>query len=87
MLKMELWNEVNSGTAADTILNLSQRWLDEQDYEDINEYLQVIQKQIPQAYKMSKRPFGVTCKCEDGNLLIYVKLTNTSIQLNGKNVE
>lgn len=45
-----------------TACNLYSRWLDEKDYEDINDYLAVIQKNNPVdeiiISKMNKRPFG-----------------------------
>jgi hypothetical protein len=43
------------------MVNLYCRWLDEKDYEDINDYLVVIKKEVPSNIiisKMNKRPFG-----------------------------
>lgn len=68
----ELWQKVNEENA-DLLFNLYERWQEEKEYEDINDYLVAIQKTIPEAYKISKRPFGVTCKCDDGDLHIFIK--------------
>jgi hypothetical protein len=43
------------------IENLADRWLDESEYEDINDYAPVIQKVMPKGFvitAMTKRPFG-----------------------------
>lgn len=72
MLAKELFKSIDN-TRAELLCGLWERWQDEKDYEDINDYLAVIQKYIPSAYKMSKKPFGVLCKCDDGDLHIQVK--------------
>jgi hypothetical protein len=44
-----------------TISNLWSRWQDEKEYEDINDYKLVLEKHIPEDFKivkMTKRPFG-----------------------------
>ena len=59
-------NEIETVKAAyNTILplmvNLYGRWLDEREYEDINEYATPIKNNLPDGVtlvKMSKRPFG-----------------------------
>jgi len=47
---------------ADTAASLYGRWLDEKDYEDINDYLPVVVKTADEfgvsIVKMTKRPFG-----------------------------
>lgn len=40
------------------IFNLAERWRDEKDYEDINDYLKVLQGSINGIYSIQKRPFG-----------------------------
>ena len=57
---------------------------DEKDYEDINDYLKVIQKSIPEAYRMTKRPFGVVCRCDDCDLSIYIKKEGKYLKMFGK---
>ena len=40
------------------IVNLYWRWLDEREYEDINEYGKVIASKLGFPVQMTKRPFG-----------------------------
>lgn len=50
---------------APTISRLYGRWLDERQYEDINEYYEVLKKELPKwavPLGMSKRPFGIRFK-------------------------
>ena len=57
-----------------TFGNLFSRWLDEKEYEDINQYKEVIvsavKKVLPNLVmsdiKPTKRPFGITFSTEDG---------------------
>ncbi len=83
MLMNELWKNVNDNYA-DLFFNLWSRWQDEKEYEDIRDYLAVIQKYIPEAYKITKRPFGVYCKCDDGNIHIQVKRSGNYLKMFGK---
>lgn len=53
---------------------LAERWSDEKEYEDINDYLKELQKSIPQSYRITKRPFSVFCKFDDGELQVGVKM-------------
>lgn len=85
MKRNDLWKNINNDSKVfDTFINLYVRWLDEKDYEDINDYLQVIKKHIPSAYKISKKPFGVTCKCEDGDMKIFIKRKGNSVSIMGQ---
>lgn len=89
MTKQELWTKVNTennGKIANLIFDLYERWLDEQEYEDINDYLKVIQKSIPEAFKIHKNPFGITAKCDDGNIQIIVEDKSAYAQLKAKSV-
>ena len=43
----------------ETLMNLFIRWLDESEYEDINDYYKVIKKVEPRAIEMTTEPFGV----------------------------
>ena len=45
-------------SAARTLTGLYWRWLDEKDYEDIEEYGAVISSTLGFPVKMTKRPFG-----------------------------
>lgn len=52
--------------------NLYSRWLDEHEYEDINDYAEVIKKELPADMTMlsiHKKPFGF--KFEIGNSAVY----------------
>ena len=85
MTRKELWEHFNK---TDTIVNrfmyLYERWQDEREYEDINDYLKEMQKLVPEAYKISKRPFGITCKCTDGNIRIFCKVKGNYLTVNGE---
>lgn len=80
MTMRELWAKVNN-EHADIFFNLWERWKDEHEYEDINEYLKHIQKSIPEAYAITKRPFGIKVKCEDGNAHFTVKRQGNYLKL------
>ena len=89
MTKQELWTKVNTenyGKIADLIFGLYERWQDEYEYEDINDYLKVIQKSLPEAFKIHKNPFGITAKCADGNIRIEVKDERECLRLVGRSV-
>ena len=85
MKKVELWEKINDGDA-ELLFNLWGRWQDEHEYEDINDYLEAIQKHIPQAYAITKRPFGIKCKADDGNLYITAKIKGKYLQLFVQNI-
>ena len=89
MTKQELWakiNKENDGQIADLIFYLYERWQDEKEYEDIEDYLKAIQNKAPEAFKIHKRPFGFTAKCEDGNIQITVKNERSYLVLKAKSV-
>lgn len=86
MLMQELWKNVNDNHA-DMLFNLWSRWQDEKDYEDIQDYLIVIQNHIPEACKITKRPFGVHCKCDDGIVHVQVKTQGNYLKMFGKTVK
>jgi len=72
MTKQETWAHINATESITELLfSLWERWQDEKDYEDIQDYLQVIQKSLPNAYKITKRPFGIAVKCTDGNNILF----------------
>lgn len=56
-----------------SLFKLYERWLDERECEDINDYLEAVKKKIPEAIKATKKPFGFIIKCEDGNLHASIK--------------
>ncbi|MEF9983752.1 MAG: hypothetical protein RR806_07495 [Oscillospiraceae bacterium] len=87
MTRIELWSLHNTTKTANLFCNLYERWQDEKDYEDIAEYLKVIQKSIPEAIKITKRPFSVMCKCDDGILQIGIKRKGEYMQIFAKSVK
>lgn len=49
-------------------------YTEEQEYEEISEYLGCVQKNLaPTAVKMLARPFSFVGRCDDGNIQIGVK--------------
>ena len=83
MLMNELWKNVNENHT-EFLCYLWERWQDEKEYEDIQDYLTAIQARIPEAYKMTKRPFGVHCKCDDGSIHIQIKRSGNYLKVFGK---
>lgn len=88
MKRVELWDKINADEKiCDTLFYLRERWQDEKEYEDINDYLEVIKKLVPQATKIYKRPFGVLCACSDGNVKVSVKAKGNALQLCAESVK
>lgn len=85
MLRKELWSIHSHSDTVELLYNLYERWQMEKDYEDIQDYLLVIQKTIPEAYAITQRPFGVKCSCDDGDIHIYLKIVKNSCQILAKN--
>lgn len=63
----------------DMIAYLFGRWMDERDYEDINDYLQVIQKVEPRAYEMTDDPFGVKINVDGTPIHFFVEIKGNNI--------
>ena len=87
MTKQEIWAAINDDKVSDLLFNVYERWLNEKEYEDIADYLTAIQKSIPEAYAITKRPFGIKCKGSDGNLHAFIKRSGNTIQLSAKNLK
>jgi len=85
MTRIELAKELNTQQTVKLFANLYSRWQCEKEFEDINDYLDVLKKTIPQAYKILKRPFSIICKCDDGDLQFGVKLKGKYLSLFAKN--
>ena len=84
MTMNEVWAQTNEHGAAKFIMYLWERWQDEREYEDINDYLAAVKKHVPSAYKMTKRPFGFAAKCDDGELKVAVKCRGKYIHFEGE---
>lgn len=84
MTMNEVWKKTNEEKVAKFICYLWERWQDEHEYEDINDYLKAIQSYIPEASKMMKRPFGFAAKCDDGDLKVCVRLKGNYLQFNAE---
>ena len=85
----EFWNEfINSRFYDDSlkkIVYLKERWDDESEYEDFNDYYANIKEScFPSAVRMTKRPFGVVVKCADGLLHIMLKAYSNGYSLVAK---
>ena len=83
MTTKELWEKVREENA-EFLCYLCERWEDEKEYEDIQDYLKAIQKAIPEAAEITENPFGIICKCDDGNIHIQIELNEYHINLVGE---
>ena len=86
MTKQEIWAAINEEKTSNFFFSLYERWQDEKEYEDIADYLKAIQNSIPEAYSITKRPFGIKCKASDGNIHAFIKAKGNVIQLCAKNI-
>lgn len=73
-----------------TLVNLRGRWEEEKDYEDFNDYVEVMRNlrfikltNCP-VIGGTKRPFGVKLQCGDGVLHMFVKTVGNTYQLAAK---
>ena len=83
MTAKELWEKINKEDA-EMLCYLWERWQDEKEYEDINDYLAYAKKSIPEAFEIHKRPFSIVCNCEDGLLRVIVKRKGNYLALSGE---
>ena len=80
---------VNNEKVSNTFFNLYDRWRDESEYEDINEYGKCLHKTIASEFpslnaeyvSSTKRPFGVKVKIDGVTLHFYTKLKGGYISL------
>jgi len=68
---LKLYNDLNG-----IMNNIYERWLDEKEYEDINEYAVLFQPKVEevggQFIGMTKKPFGFKYVLEDATYHVYV---------------
>lgn len=78
MKAMEQWKAITQeeegkeNSLLSFLTYLYDRWQDECEYEDINDYLQAIKRSIPNAYEIKAEPFGFKVKCDDGILVVWM---------------
>ena len=85
-------NIINNDKVGQAFYNLFDRWQDEQEYEDINEYGKAIHNTIMRQYpeydvrlvKTTKEPFGVVIEVDDKKVHIYVELKNLYLYIKAK---
>lgn len=70
-------NVLNNLGTTQKFLNLYERWQDEKDYEDFNEYVTAMMKSMPTGAKLikgTKRPFGVSFNYGGNTVHVALKL-------------
>ena len=83
---------LNNESVGKCFYNLYDRWRDESEYEDINEYGNVILKTITNNFPQynitlvssTKRPFGIKIDLDGDKFHIYVKMKSGYIVLSAK---
>lgn len=85
MKKQELWTKFNR-EHADFFMMLWERWQEERMHEDFEEYKEAMKKRVPEMIKMTKRPFAITCKCDDGLIHISCRAQGNYLKIFGKSV-
>jgi hypothetical protein len=85
---MNLKELVNNENVLNTFVNLSFRWEDEQEYEDFNDYAEVMGKSVAKNTGSeisdvtgTKKPFGIKFNCEDKKIHLYLKTKGNSCWL------
>ena len=84
---IEQWKAINHDDDSEKalfLIALYERWEDEYEYEDLDDYLQAIKHHIPAAYEITGEPFGIKIKCDDGILEVYVIDDGEHIKLRGE---
>lgn len=71
----------------DRLCYLYQRWLDEWKYEDINDYLEYMQKLEPNSFAITKRPFGIKVRVDKVIHYFTTKRNGNQIQITESIIE
>ena len=85
---------INNTEIVNVMYNLYDRWRDESEYEDINEYGKVIVNSIHvhlphldvKLIGSTKRPFGVKLQVGDKKVHIFTRIKGSYVQLCAKSV-
>lgn len=85
---------INNTEIINVMYNLYDRWRDESEYEDINEYGKVIVDSIHvhlphldvKLIEPTKRPFGVKLQVGDKKVHIFTRIKGSYVQLCAKSV-
>lgn len=85
-------NIINNETIGQTMVNLFDRWQDESEYEDVNDYGKAIVESINKQYptynvkfvSATKRPFGVKVKIGYAKVHFFLKMKNGGFVLCAK---
>ena len=64
-----------------TLIYLYERWQDEKEYENFNDYVEYFRKKVNSTIKGTKRPFGFLVKCKNGILKISIKIQGKDLQI------
>lgn len=80
MSRKEMANHINE-IHSELLFSLYERWQDERDYEDFNDYIKRFKKSIKEIVSGSKRPFGFVVRCSDGDLRVSVKVAGKFLKL------
>ena len=85
MKMLELWDSFNSNDELiEYFFYLYDRWQDEKEYVDSENYLNVLKRYIPEAVSISDDVFEVECLCSDGYLRLGVKVEGNRYVIRGE---
>lgn len=82
-------NVLNNRPTLECFYYLYERWQDEKEYEDFNDYVKVMMKYMPEGatlVKGTKRPFGVVINYGGNKIHISLKLRSKDVILTAKNL-
>lgn len=83
-------NVLNNRQTLEHFLYLYERWQDEKEYEDFNDYVTSMMQSMPKGatlVKGTKRPFGVVINYGGNKVHISLKLRGNYASLTAKNLE
>lgn len=65
----------------DTFIYLYERWQDEKEYEDFEEYVQAMRKSIPALVDMTATPFAFLAPCAEGIMRVSATPKGSEIEI------